>query len=130
MSFFVSRQKFPFINTESFSRNVVEIAEGGRDNASPYMLEQEYPGESMEYKQPLDAAVQALNIARIWREDEKKSIYIIYKSALGIIIRIDPAIEEDLMEWIYISKTIERNKKLINARKKAKVCDLCGRDYD
>ena len=62
---------------------VVEISDGGIDYCNPGALSPKYPGEFVEYDNPIEAVEAAISIAKAWQKDCPDKKILIDTGATG-----------------------------------------------
>lgn len=93
---FVSRQRY-----WPDGREVVEIAQGGRDYANPDMLYPKYHGEAEEYSSAVEAVDVAYRILEDWSGDSGHDIDIALGCTMGYtcpFVATDKN-EKEMQEW-------------------------------
>ena len=111
--FFVSRQLY--WGVESEDSHVVEIATSGIDSSNPDMLVAKYPGEGMDYTNPIEAVEVAIAIAEAWQKDKPNvTINIALGNTHGCTMPFESIDVEELKSW---AQTVYN---------KLPLCDTCG----
>lgn len=105
--FFVSRQKYYYSGVP-----VVEVTSGGLDYAGADMLVPKFPGEGMEYDDPVEAIEAAICICREWRKAGEKKASVGVGSTGGMGMELEPSTFADVRAWAQkrLEKMIERGE--------------------
>ena len=79
--------------------SVVEISGGGLDYTNPDALVQKYPGEFETYTDPREAALVALEICKLWREDGEIEATVGIGATGGMTMPFDEAEDAEVVKW-------------------------------
>jgi len=88
---------------------VVEIAVGGLHYINPKPLPPRYRGEGMEYDDPLEAALAAIEVCKKWHQEEPKA-KIAIGSTYGFTLTNPTFTYKGVLAWAEAEKKRNTNK--------------------
>ena len=89
---------------------VVEVSIGSIDYVNPDALVAKYPGEFVEYDNPVKAVEAAISICRKWRQDGRRDAKVGFGSTGGFTLPFEECSFAEATKWAknLLSKRIEQ----------------------